>query len=128
MQPSKFHDVPRFIVDLLLTSRDESLLCYSMSHGMFERLISRLTNKTLEFGVYCYIYAHWAPFHLEEGWALGIVTFLGVDLGYYWFHRMAHEINLFWATHSVHHSSEEYVRLFIILEHFFVQFKTFQRR
>jgi hypothetical protein len=26
------------------------------------------------------------------------------------FHRMAHEINIFWASHSVHHSSEEMVR------------------
>lgn len=37
-----------------------------------------------------------------------IVAFLLVDLGYYWFHRAAHEINLFWAAHQTHHSSEEY--------------------
>jgi alkylglycerol monooxygenase len=80
----------------------------SMSHGMLERVVARLTSKTLEFGVYCYIYAHWAPIHLEENLLTGVLAFLGVDLGYYWFHRMAHEINLFWATHSVHHSSEEY--------------------
>ncbi|MBI2603142.1 MAG: sterol desaturase family protein [Deltaproteobacteria bacterium] len=38
--------------------------------------------------------------------ALGL--FLAVDCCYYWFHRMAHEINFGWATHIVHHSSEEY--------------------
>lgn len=36
------------------------------------------------------------------------VAALGVDLGYYWFHRATHEVNLIWASHQVHHSSEEY--------------------
>lgn len=36
------------------------------------------------------------------------VAAFGVDLGYYWFHRATHEINLVWASHQVHHSSEEY--------------------
>ncbi|MEQ1692347.1 MAG: sterol desaturase family protein [Gemmatimonas sp.] len=39
------------------------------------------------------------------GWC---VTFIAVDLAYYWFHRVSHEVNLFWAGHVVHHSSEEY--------------------
>ncbi|MBL0172704.1 MAG: sterol desaturase family protein [Gemmatimonadaceae bacterium] len=39
------------------------------------------------------------------GW---IATFVAVDLAYYWFHRVSHEVNLFWAGHVVHHSSEEY--------------------
>ncbi|XP_071542463.1 alkylglycerol monooxygenase-like [Panulirus ornatus] len=36
------------------------------------------------------------------------VAAIGVDFGYYWFHRATHEINLMWANHQVHHSSEEY--------------------
>lgn len=35
-------------------------------------------------------------------------AFVAVDFAYYWFHRMSHEVNLFWAGHVVHHSSEEY--------------------
>ena len=38
-------------------------------------------------------------------WAL---CFLGVDFFYYWFHRLSHERNGLWATHIVHHQSEEY--------------------
>lgn len=34
--------------------------------------------------------------------------FVGVDLLYYWFHRLSHEINFLWAAHVVHHQSEEY--------------------
>ena len=59
-----------------------------------------------------------------------IAAFLFVDMAYYWFHRAAHgslifftkvtrvkfsnfvfvilEVNVFWAAHQVHHSSEEY--------------------
>jgi hypothetical protein len=33
---------------------------------------------------------------------------VGVDLLYYWFHRLSHEINFLWAAHVVHHQSEEY--------------------
>jgi sterol desaturase/sphingolipid hydroxylase (fatty acid hydroxylase superfamily) len=38
-------------------------------------------------------------------WAL---AFLGVDFGYYWWHRWSHEVNFLWAAHVVHHSSEDY--------------------
>jgi hypothetical protein len=33
---------------------------------------------------------------------------LGVDLAYYWFHRLSHEVNFLWAAHVVHHQSEDY--------------------
>lgn len=39
------------------------------------------------------------------GWS---AAFVAVDFAYYWFHRVSHEVNLFWAGHVVHHSSEEY--------------------
>ncbi|GAA4250709.1 sterol desaturase family protein [Dactylosporangium darangshiense] len=34
-----------------------------------------------------------------------IVLFFADDLAYYWFHRLHHEVRLFWAGHVVHHSS-----------------------
>jgi sterol desaturase/sphingolipid hydroxylase (fatty acid hydroxylase superfamily) len=37
-----------------------------------------------------------------------IVLLFGVDLAYYWFHRVSHRVNLLWAAHAVHHQSEEY--------------------
>jgi sterol desaturase/sphingolipid hydroxylase (fatty acid hydroxylase superfamily) len=33
--------------------------------------------------------------------------FIGHEFFYYWFHRLSHEVRWFWATHSVHHSTEE---------------------
>jgi alkylglycerol monooxygenase len=36
------------------------------------------------------------------------IVFTLVDFFYYWLHRMSHEVNILWAGHVVHHSSEEY--------------------
>jgi len=37
-----------------------------------------------------------------------IWAMLGVDLCYYAYHRFSHRVNIGWATHVVHHQSEEY--------------------
>ena len=35
-------------------------------------------------------------------------VFLLDDFAYYWMHRLSHVINILWAGHVVHHSSEEF--------------------
>jgi len=45
---------------------------------------------------------HLAP----DAWWAGVILFLGVDLGYYWFHRLSHRVRFLWAIHESHHSSE----------------------
>lgn len=45
------------------------------------------------------------PDHVWWVWAL---CFFADDFSYYWFHRFSHEVRWFWASHSVHHSSEQY--------------------
>jgi alkylglycerol monooxygenase len=47
-------------------------------------------------------------FTIPNTWYYGLLLFLGVDFCYYWFHRLSHEVNVIWATHVVHHQSEEY--------------------
>lgn len=54
-----------------------------------------------------YIYENIAPFKIPSNlftWIIGLLVF---DLFAYWFHRLSHEINFFWAAHIVHHQSEE---------------------
>lgn len=34
-----------------------------------------------------------------------IITFLAVELVYYWYHRLSHEIPILWTIHHTHHSS-----------------------
>lgn len=43
-----------------------------------------------------------------EGIALWVAAALLWDFCYYWFHRMSHEISILWASHAVHHQSEDY--------------------
>ena len=38
-------------------------------------------------------------------WVLSIV---GIDLLFYWWHRVSHVVNVMWAIHGVHHQSEDY--------------------
>ena len=40
-------------------------------------------------------------------WALALCFVLD-DLAYYWFHRLAHRVRWFWASHVNHHSSQHY--------------------
>ena len=40
-------------------------------------------------------------------WSLAL-CFVGEDFTYYWFHRTAHRIRWFWASHVIHHSSQHY--------------------
>jgi sterol desaturase/sphingolipid hydroxylase (fatty acid hydroxylase superfamily) len=59
--------------------------------------------------IYQWVSTHIAPFHLP-GNHIGtwIYTFLLYDLCFYWKHRCEHSMGIFWASHVVHHQSEEF--------------------
>ena len=63
---------------------------------------------------YSWVQHHWAvqqvlPIpawsHSAPAW---VAVFLLDDFAYYWMHRLSHTVNLLWAGHIVHHSSEEF--------------------
>ncbi len=60
-------------------------------------------------------------FNIPMNWMTWIGCMIMVDFTYYWMHRCEHRVRLFWTTHSVHHSSEEYefstaLRVFWLLD------------
>ncbi|MFN6177769.1 MAG: sterol desaturase family protein [Flavobacteriales bacterium] len=75
--------------------------------GIGSQVVGAFT-KTLIFAAYLWTYDHARLFTLERSVLTWIVAFLLVDLLYYWFHRLSHEVNFLWAAHIVHHQSEEY--------------------
>ncbi|KAF9581864.1 hypothetical protein BGW38_000962 [Lunasporangiospora selenospora] len=82
----------------------------SLGAGSIQQM-SRFFLGSLQMVTYNYVWDHYRieaiafdTFKLST-W---IGCFIGVDFAYYWFHRAAHEVNIFWAGHSVHHSSEMY--------------------
>ena len=79
----------------------------NLNVGMAERLTDFFTAGSFYF-LYAYIHSHYALFHIKNSALTWILLFLLTDLIWYWYHRFAHEINLFWAAHIVHHQSEDF--------------------
>ena len=71
-------------------------------------LISGILSKAVVFGAFTLAYKY-RIFNLDGSsvwvWVLG---FFADDFSYYWFHRISHQVNWFWASHVVHHSSQRY--------------------
>jgi sterol desaturase/sphingolipid hydroxylase (fatty acid hydroxylase superfamily) len=80
----------------------------SLSLGVMSQVIGLFT-KLLAFGIYAAVYAAFSIWQLPADqwwtWALAIVAY---DFCYYWNHRLGHESGIFWASHVVHHQSQEY--------------------
>lgn len=49
-----------------------------------------------------------SPLRIPVTWWTLPLYILAAELAYYWFHRIGHEVRLFWADHSIHHSAEVY--------------------
>jgi alkylglycerol monooxygenase len=80
----------------------------SISLGSISRLRSLLF---LGFGAWFYTRASdgYQLFDLpSQGIGIWLLAMIAYDFSYYWFHRISHEVNLFWAAHVVHHQSEDY--------------------
>ncbi|MBY0517204.1 MAG: sterol desaturase family protein [Bacteriovoracaceae bacterium] len=47
-------------------------------------------------------------FDLPNTWGWFLVLLVAFDFLFYWFHRHGHTINILWAAHMSHHTSEEF--------------------
>lgn len=79
----------------------------NMGCGIGSQVVGAFTKAAI-FGIYLWVHDHLRLFTLENTALTWVATFLLVDLGYYWFHRLSHQVNFLWAAHIVHHQSEEY--------------------
>ncbi|WP_346838190.1 sterol desaturase family protein [Microbulbifer sp. SAOS-129_SWC] len=86
----------------------------SLSAGILSR-ITGLVRAGVTLLIYVPLYELLMPYyqaaHLHwsasNPWHL-LLAVAAYDFCYYWKHRLAHEINLLWADHLVHHQSEDY--------------------
>ena len=80
----------------------------SLHIGILSQM-SGLVRRLIQFSAYALVFQHIALFSLPTSeWWVWVLAFVGYDLCYYWYHRLSHEINGLWASHVVHHQSEEY--------------------
>lgn len=79
----------------------------NVSIGIAERLLNLFVAASF-YEVFYWVYNNYRLFTIPNNWMVWIILILCTDLVWYWYHRMGHEVNLFWAAHIVHHQSEEF--------------------
>ncbi|MCO5230739.1 MAG: sterol desaturase family protein [Chitinophagales bacterium] len=70
--------------------------------------ITNIFSKSLLLVTYYWVYENLRVFTIKDTWVSLVILLLAIDFLYYFFHRYAHEIALFWGSHAVHHQSEDY--------------------
>ena len=79
----------------------------SLGLGIGNVIVGFLT-KAMIFALFLFLY-RFRVFDLpDSAWWFWPLLFLADDFSYYWFHRTAHNVGWFWASHVVHHSSRQY--------------------
>tara|TARA_Y100001968_G_scaffold327593_1_gene372935 strand:- start:5408 stop:6613 length:1206 start_codon:yes stop_codon:yes gene_type:complete len=90
--------------------------------GMGDQLIGIFT-KAIPLAIYTLVEGRYGLLQLNSSavavWAAGMLL---VDHQYYWYHRFSHRVNLGWATHVVHHQSEEFNLAVALRQPWFTQF------
>jgi alkylglycerol monooxygenase len=79
----------------------------NISIGIAERLADILVAGFFYF-IYDTIQKKYGLFTITPGIACWILLFLFTDFIWYWYHRLAHEINILWMAHVVHHQSGDF--------------------
>lgn len=78
----------------------------SLLFGFGSTVAGALTGATI-FGLSVWLYQYRAV-TIPFAWWAWIVCFILDDFAYYVFHRAAHRVRWFWASHVNHHSSQHY--------------------
>lgn len=79
----------------------------NISIGIAERLCDVFVAGLFYF-IYDDLQKKYGLFVIKPNVVLWLLLFLLTDLIWYWYHRLAHEINLLWLAHVVHHQSEDF--------------------
>jgi sterol desaturase/sphingolipid hydroxylase (fatty acid hydroxylase superfamily) len=112
-----YYAIPGFVLLLSI----EAWFSYRENRDLYEKkdtfsslalgignVIIGFGTKAMIFGLFTFLY-QFRLFDLSASlWWYWVLLFFADDFSYYWFHRTAHNMNWFWASHVVHHSSERY--------------------
>lgn len=78
----------------------------SMADALIRRGVDAL-GLSLAAPAYLWAYQHRLQTLELSTPAAFVLLFLGQEFLYYWYHRAAHRVRWFWASHSVHHSPNQ---------------------
>ncbi|RZL48741.1 MAG: sterol desaturase family protein [Pedobacter sp.] len=79
----------------------------NVSIGIAERLLNLFIAASF-YELYNFVYENYAIFNIPNTWWVWLLLIMATDFVWYWYHRLGHEVNFFWAAHIVHHQSEEF--------------------
>lgn len=80
----------------------------SLAMGLGNVLVNAVW-RLAEVAILAVIYEYLAPWHMPADQVYTyVLLFFADDLAFYWYHRVHHEVRLFWAQHVVHHSSRHF--------------------
>jgi alkylglycerol monooxygenase len=79
----------------------------SLSQGVGQQVLGAFLH-VIPVVAYAFVFDHWRVTTMPETPLAWVVLVLGVDLAYWAYHWASHRVNFLWATHAVHHQSEEY--------------------
>jgi alkylglycerol monooxygenase len=79
----------------------------SLSSGV-TNVVKDVLGLSISILTYSWMVKNWAVYTVQSTWVVYLVAFIALDFQGYWVHRLAHEINLFWNKHVIHHSSEQF--------------------
>ncbi len=109
--------VPFFVVSVLI----EGLIIFKKSPENFifkdsitsivmgfGNLLIGIISNILAVFIISYLYENFRLTEIPFTWWAWILILFSDDISYYWFHRISHESRFFWASHSIHHSSQKY--------------------
>jgi len=94
----------RFVAGVEIRSMDA---ISSLSSGL-TNIIKDVLGLTVFILTYAFIYERTGFLDIKASWPAYVLTFIFMDFGGYWKHRLEHSVNYFWNHHIIHHSSEEY--------------------
>jgi len=77
------------------------------SSGMTS-ILKDIFGLTIFVVSYQWLYEHIRLMDIGHGIATYIIAFVIIDFAGYWWHRLMHQVNVFWNEHLIHHSSEEF--------------------
>lgn len=79
----------------------------NISIGIAERFLNLFITVSF-YNLYVWIYENYRLLDISNAWWIWVVMLLVTDFVWYWYHRLGHEVNIFWGAHIVHHQSEEF--------------------
>ncbi len=90
------------------TEYDDSDARCSVGLNLIVSVIGLVLAIALPLALYVLVYDQFRLTTIDSLWIAIPAAFVVHELAYYWEHRLSHRIGLFWAFHTVHHSSNAF--------------------